>query len=83
MPDRIIYAPLDRPPAWVEDDGHWWRGRIHSWHRRPSGWVAIASWHVGIGLQKYLDVPAERLKPGDEADPNVADEGDVVAPWET
>lgn len=76
------YEPLDRPPVWVEHEGRWYRGRLHAWYRTPSGWVAICTWHVGVGLQLYQDVPEARLKPGDEADPNPAeDEAAPGAPW--
>lgn len=81
MSDPVTYPPDDRPAAWVEDDGRWYRGRIHSWHRTPDGWVAVASWHIGVGLQRYQDVPADRLRDGAEPDPNGEDEAAPEQPW--
>ncbi len=79
------YPPLDRPPVWVQDPAEgnrWFRGRLHSWHRGPDGWWAVCTWHVGPGLQRYLDVPEARLRPGDKPDPNPAEgEAAADAPW--
>lgn len=67
MPSPARFYPVDRRPR-VEvhhRDGTWYPGRLHAWlrRRRPPGWDAVVSYHVGAGLQYYLCVPAERVRP--------------------
>jgi len=68
---RSVHFPVDERPAVLvrHTDGAWHVGRLHAWLRyrprpgRSGGWRAVVSYHVAAGLQYYLDVPAERVRP--------------------
>lgn len=73
MPTRtsgaVHYDPHERIRVEVRHhDGGWYPGWLHAWWRTSGGWRASVTYHVGAGLQHYLDVPADHVRPLDESD---------------
>lgn len=62
-PTAVLYGPFERVRVEVcHTDGGWYPGWLHAWLRAPSGWRATVSYHIGAGLQYYLDVPVDRVR---------------------
>lgn len=65
----IHYGPFERIRVEVlHADGGWYPGWLHAWLRTDSGWRATVTYHIGAGLQHYLDVPADRVRKVDDED---------------
>ena len=72
---RAVHFPVDaRPPVLVRHGHRWYRGRLHAWLPepaaeddvdRPREWRAVVTFSVGAGLQYYLSVPSDQVRPQD------------------
>ena len=72
---HAVHFPVDARPAVLVRHGHrWYRGRLHAWLPEkagpddvdgPRGWRAVVTFSVSAGMQYYLSVPSDQVRPQD------------------